>query len=196
MVNTKSNFNTSKLTFLGVMLSLTIVFVALTALPTMSASMALFIFIPTIVTSIIQGPKSGAILGFLAGTVTLLRALLAPASPLDYLFLNPLVAILPRIFIGIVPYFIYVGIKKLFKSENVSLLFAGAFGALVNTCLVISALYFLYEQEIVALSTQFGLGTTFKAFALFLVTSNCLMETSVAAIATMTVVRIYNKAKR
>ncbi len=196
MEKNKSNFNTGRLTFLGVMLSLTIVFVALTALPTMSASMALLIFIPTIVTSIIQGPKLGAILGFLAGTVTLMRALLAPASPLDYLFLNPLVAILPRIFVGIVPYFIYVGLKKLIKSENISLLIAGASGALVNTGLVISALYFIYQQEIVELSTQFGIGTTFKAFALFLITSNCLLETSVAAIATATVVKIYNRIKR
>lgn len=196
MEKTKSNFNTSKLTFLGVMLSLTIVFVALTALPTMSASMALLIFIPTIVTSIIHGPKLGAILGFLAGTVTLLRALLAPASPLDYLFINPLIAILPRIFIGIVPYYIYVGLKKLFKSENVSLLLAGASGALVNTGLVIFALYVLYQDKIVAISTQFGIGTTFKAFALFLVTSNCLIESSVAAIATAIVVRIFNKIKK
>lgn len=196
MEKTKSNFNTSKLTFLGVMLSLTIVFVALTALPTMSASMALLIFIPTIVTSIIHGPKLGAILGFLAGTVTLLRALLAPASPLDYLFINPLIAILPRIFIGIVPYYIYASFKKLLKLENVSLLFAGASGALVNTGLVIFALYVLYQDKIVAISTQFGIGTTFKAFALFLVTSNCLIESSVAAIATATVVRIFNKIKK
>ncbi len=196
MENNKSAFNTNKLTFLGVMLSLTIVFVALTALPTTSASMALLIFIPTIVTSIIQGPKLGAILGFFAGTVTLLRALLAPASPLDYLFINPLVSILPRIFIGIVPYYINAGIKKLFKSESISLLLAGASGALVNTGLVILALYIIYCDKIVEISTQFGIGNTFKAFALFLVTSNCLIEASVAGIATASVVKIYGRIKK
>ena len=67
MIKSNSNLNTGKLTFIGVMLSLTVVFVALTALPTTSASMALLIFIPTIVTSIIQGPKYGALLGFFAG---------------------------------------------------------------------------------------------------------------------------------
>ena len=113
------NLQTGKLTFMGVMLALTVVFVALTAIPTTSASMALFIFLPTIVTSIVHGPKSGAVMGFLAGTVTLLRALLAPASPLDYLFINPLVSVLPRIFIGVVPYFIYVVIKKIIKSKTI-----------------------------------------------------------------------------
>jgi len=99
------NNKTGKLTFMGVMLALTITFVAVTAIPTASASMALLIFLPTIITSIIQGPKSGAVMGAMAGFATLLRALLAPASPLDYLFLNPLVAVLPRIFIGVVPYY-------------------------------------------------------------------------------------------
>jgi len=196
MVKSKSNFNTSKLTFSGVMLSLTIVFVALTALPTMSASMALLIFIPTIVTSIIQGPKSGAIIGFFAGTVTLLRALLAPASPLDYLFINPLVAILPRIFIGIVPYYVYVGFKKIFKSESASLLLAGISGALVNTGLVILALYLVYYEKIVTISTEFGIGDTFAAFAIFLVTTSCLIESSVAGIATASVVKVYNRIKK
>ena len=106
---------TGKLTFLGVMLALTIVFVAMTAIPTTSASMALLIFLPTIITSIIHGPKSGAVMGFMAGLATLLRALLAPASPLDYLFLNPLVAILPRIFIGIVPYYVFITNLFIFK---------------------------------------------------------------------------------
>lgn len=186
----------SKLTFMGVMLALTVVFVALTAIPTTSASMALFIFLPTIVTSIVQGPKSGAVMGFLAGTVTLLRALLAPASPLDYLFINPLVSVLPRIFIGIVPYFIYVAFKKLIKSKTVSLIIAGASGALTNTALVILMLYLTYSEEIVRLSTEFGLGTTFAAFALFIVTTSSLIECTAAGIGAMAVVNVYDKVNK
>ncbi|MGD9569253.1 MAG: ECF transporter S component [Sedimentibacter sp.] len=187
---------TSKLTFLGVMLSLTIVFVALTAIPTTSASMALLIFLPTIITSIIHGPKTGALMGFLAGLVTLLRALLAPASPLDYLFLNPLVAILPRIFIGVVPYYIYNLFKKLIKSKSTALLIAGVSGALTNTMLVILMLYVVYSDEIVKLSTEFGIGTTFAAFAIFLISTSALIESSVAGIGTAVVVNVYDKIKR
>lgn len=190
------NLKTSKLTFLGVMLALTIVFVALTAIPTTSASMALLIFLPTIITSIVHGPKSGAIMGFLAGFVTLLRALLAPASPLDYLFLNPLVAILPRIFIGVVPYYVYVIFKKVIKSKTASLLIAGASGALTNTGLVIFMLYLIYNEDIVKLSTEFGIGTTFAAFAIFLVTTSALIECSVAGIGTVAVVNVYDKIKK
>ncbi|MDF2949634.1 MAG: transporter component [Sedimentibacter sp.] len=187
---------TGKLTFLGVMLALTIVFVAMTAIPTTSASMALLIFLPTIITSIIHGPKSGAVMGFMAGLATLLRALLAPASPLDYLFLNPLVAILPRIFIGVVPYYVFKILNKFIKSKTISLLAAGISGALTNTGLVILMLYLIYSEEIVKISTEFGIGITFAAFALFLVSTSALIESTVAGIGTAAVVNVYDKIDR
>src|SRR5665648_56351 len=137
--------NTHKLTFLGVMLALTITFVAITAIPTASASMALFIFIPTIVTGIILGPKAGALMGFFAGITTLLRALLAPLSPFDYFFINPLVSVLPRIFIGVVSAYVYRILNKILKKfsqgEKLSILIAGASGAITNTALVMTMLY-------------------------------------------------------
>ena len=166
-----TNLKTRKLTFLGVMLSLTIVFVALTVIPTTSASMALLIFLPTIITSIIYGPKTGALMGALSGTVTLLRALFYPASPLDYLF------------------------KKIIKSKTVSLLIAGASGALTNTGLVILMLYIIYSDRVVAISTEFGIGTTFAAFAVFLVTTSALIESTVAGIGTSAVVSVYDKVR-
>lgn len=187
---------TGKLTFLGVMLALTIVFVALTAIPTTSASMALLIFLPTIITGIIHGPKLGAVMGFMAGLTTLLRALLAPASPLDYLFLNPLVAILPRIFIGVVPYYVFKIFNKFIKSKTISLLAAGISGALTNTGLVILMLYLIYSEEIVKISTEFGIGITFAAFAMFLVSTSALIESTVAGIGTAAVVNVYDKIDR
>ncbi|WP_326908088.1 ECF transporter S component [Sedimentibacter sp. MB31-C6] len=191
-----TSFKTRKLTFLGVMLSLTIVFVALTAIPTTSASMALLIFLPTIITSIIYGPKLGALMGALSGTATLFRALLAPASPLDYLFLNPLVAILPRIFIGIVPYYVYIFLRKIIKSKSINLIIAGISGALTNTGLVILMLYIVYSDEIVNISTDFGIGTTFTAFAIFLITTSAIIESTVAGIGTSAVVNIYDKVNK
>lgn len=190
------NTKTGKLTFMGVMLALTIVFVAMTVIPTTSASMALLIFLPTIVTSVIQGPKSGAVMGALAGFITLLRALLAPASPLDYLFLNPLVAILPRIFVGVVPHYVFKLFNSLIKTKTVSLLIAGVSGALTNTGLVILMLYAVYSKEIVKISTEFGIGTTFASFVIFLISTSALIESSVAGIGTAAVVSVHDKLNR
>ena len=190
------NTKTSKLTFLAIMLALTIIFVSLTTVPTASASMALFIFLPTIITGIIYGPKSGAAMGFFSGLATLLKSLLAPASPLDYLFLNPLVAILPRIFIGVVPYYVFKLCIKLTKYKTASLLIAGVSGALTNTLLVIFMLYLVYRENIIKMSVELGIGTTFAAFAIFLITTSALIESSVAGVGTAAVVNVYDRINK
>jgi len=191
----KSIFSeTRKLTFLGVMLGLTIVFVALTAVPTASATMAFLIFIPTIVTSIVMGPKAGALMGFLAGATTMLRAILAPLSPFDVFFINPLISILPRIFIGIVPFLIYKLIKGLVKNETgdkFAILLGGAFGAITNTALVMTMLYIIYAQQVVDM-----IGVGFKVFLISIITTNALIEAVVAAILTVPAVIAYRKISK
>lgn len=187
---------TRKLTFLGVMLSLTIVFVMVTAIPGASATIALFMFIPTIITSILYGPKMGALMGFLAGLITLIRAYIAPLSAFDYFFQNPLISILPRIFIGITPYFVYKGIKKIFKftgSQSLSAILAGASGAITNTILVILALYFVYGAKIV---NDYGLSNSIIAFFVGIAGINGLVEAVTAAILTFPVVNIYTKLNK
>lgn len=187
---------TRKLTFLGVMLSLTIVFVMVTAIPGTSATMAAFMFIPTIVTSIIYGPKLGALMGFFAGLATLIRAYLAPLTPFDYFFQNPLVSILPRIFIGITPYFVYKGLGKIFKfkgSESVSAIIAGTTGAITNTILAVLALYIVYGAKIMS---EYGLQNSIIAFIVGIASFNGIIEAVTAAILTPPVVHIYYKVNR
>ncbi len=185
---------TRKLTFLGVMLALTIVFVALTAVPTASATMAFLIFIPTIITSIVMGPRAGALMGFLAGATTMLRAILAPLSPFDAFFINPLISILPRIFIGITPFLIYKLIKSLIKNETgdkFAIILAGATGAITNTALVMTMLYIIYAQQVVDM-----IGVGFKVFLISIITTNALIEAVVAAILTIPAVIAYRKISK
>lgn len=187
--------NTRKLTFLGVMLALTIAFVAITAIPTASASMALLIFIPTIVTGILFGPKEGALMGFAAGVVTLLRGLLAPLSPFDLLFINPLVSVLPRVFIGVVASFVYRGLKYALKSvaqgDKIAILLAGASGAITNTALVMTMLYVVYAARVVEM-----VGANFRVFLVAVITSNAILEAVVAAILTLPVVVAFKKINK
>jgi len=185
---------TRKLTFLGVMLALTVVFVALTAVPTASATMAFLIFIPTIVTSVVMGPKAGALMGFLAGATTMLRAILAPLSPFDAFFINPLISILPRILIGITPYLVYKLIKSLVKNETgdkVAIILAGATGAVTNTALVLTMLYIVYAQQVVDM-----IGVGFKVFLISIITTNAIIEAVVAAILTLPAVIAYRKISK
>ena len=185
---------TRKLTFLGVMLALTIVFVAITAIPTASATMALLLFIPTIVTSIVMGPKAGALMGFLAGATTMLRAIIAPLNPFDVLFINPLVSILPRIFVGVVPFLVYKLIKSLMKNETgdkLAILLGGAFGAATNTALVMTMLYLVYAKKVVEM-----VGVGFKVFLVTIITTNAILEVTAAAILTVPAVLAYRKISK
>ena len=144
--------NTRSLTILAVMLAITIILdvTPLGAIPLGSIS-ATVLHIPTIITGLIAGPVAGLIMGTLLGLVSLLHALTRPVTPLDPLFINPLVSVLPRIFIGLVAYYVYVGVKKLFRKEragNCQYPLAGAAGSLTNTALVFLMLYLIYARRV------------------------------------------------
>ncbi|MFP4456891.1 MAG: ECF transporter S component [Clostridia bacterium] len=183
--------NTRKLTFMGVMLALTIAFVVMTAVPTTAASMALVMFIPTFATAIIYGPKAGMLMGFFAGIATMLRAILAPMSPFDYLFINPLVSVLPRTFIGFFAYYGYYFVKKIFKNEKISIALGGAIGAASNTALVMTMLYIVYASEIIEMA-----GVSFKVFLITVITTSAVIEAIAGAILTLPIVIAFNKLNK
>lgn len=169
---------TNRLTFMGIMLALTIVFVLATTLPNFAVSIAVVIFLPTVLTGIVYGPVSGAIMGACAGMATLLRALLLPLSPFDYFFINPMVSVLPRIFIGVAAYYAFVLLHKRFKANAViSSAFAAGIGAITNTLLVVGALYIVNGQTMVE---AMGMGFAAALFTLF--TTNGVVEIGAAVI--------------
>ena len=107
------------------------------------------IHIPVILGSLFLGPKKGAVLGGVFGMCSFLRSTIAPSSLSAFVFspviavstLNPAgagatiavvlksiaIAFIPRILIGVVPYFVYVGIKKVVRSEQKAVL-----GTIIN----------------------------------------------------------------
>ena len=105
------------------------------------------VHIPVIIASIIYGPRIGAILGFLMGMISLTVNTIT-ILPTSYLF-SPFVpngnlaslaiAIIPRILIGLTPYFVY----KLLRNKA-GLIFAGALGSLTNTVFVLGGIFFLF----------------------------------------------------
>ncbi|MGT2771330.1 ECF transporter S component [Streptococcus marimammalium] len=107
------------------------------------------VHIPVIIASIIYGPKIGSILGGLMGLMSVITNTLI-ILPTSYLF-SPFVpngnfsslviAILPRILIGVFPYFIYKVIKG-----RVGLLVAGGIGSLTNTIFVLTGIFILFSS--------------------------------------------------
>ncbi len=120
---------------------------------------ATIIHIPVIIGSILLGPKKGAILGALFGMTSLISNTISPTlasftfSPFysGGNFWSLVVCFVPRILVGIVPYFVYQAIRKLQKNEKASstlpLALAGLAGSMTNTLLVMNLIFIFFRDS-------------------------------------------------
>lgn len=72
---------------------------------------ATIMHIPVIIGAIIEGPIVGAFIGLCFGLFSMYQAFTAP-TPTSFIFWNPIVALLPRILIGVISYYSYTFMKK------------------------------------------------------------------------------------
>lgn len=93
-----------------------------------AAGHATTMYIPAIVGGIMEGWIVGGIIGLIFGLTSFIRATVP-------IFKDPLVAILPRIFIGITTALVYFGLKKI--NEYVAVIVSAIIGTLTNTLLVL-----------------------------------------------------------
>lgn len=107
------------------------------------------IHIPVIIASIIYGPRIGAVLGALMGIISVVTNTVV-LLPTSYLFspfvengsINSLmIAMVPRILIGITPYFVYKWMKN-----KPGLVLAGAVGSMTNTIFVLGGIFILFSS--------------------------------------------------
>jgi uncharacterized membrane protein len=121
--------------------------------------------IPVIIGAILEGPWVGLFIGLLFGLFSLIQSAIAAAAPLDAAFVNPLISVVPRLFIGPAAWVLYTLISGELKRrrsspgaalpgaeahteistvkvprEIAAIITASVVGSLVNTILVLSAL--------------------------------------------------------
>lgn len=123
---------------------------------------ATIIHIPVIIGSIILGPKKGATLGFVFGLTSLINNTMNPTvtsfvfSPFYSLgevsggFGSLIICFIPRILVGVTPYYAYHWVLKLLQDKKNSLTIAlgtaGVIGALTNTLLVMNLIYIFFKD--------------------------------------------------
>ena len=126
--------------------------------------------------TIILGPKIGGLLGLLFGFTSLISNTFMPVLLLSFAFspfipvpgtengsiLTLVVCFLPRILVGIVPYYVFTFLQKITKGnlkfEAISLSIAGIVGAMINTLLVMHLIFFLFQDayaSVKEISVQF-----------------------------------------
>lgn len=67
--------------------------------------------IPVIIAAILEGPVVGAAVGLIFGISSMVKAFTMP-MPTSFVFWNPLIAVVPRVLIGIVSYYVYAALKN------------------------------------------------------------------------------------
>mgnify|MGYP004645950173 FL=1 len=124
---------------------------------------ATIIHIPVIIGAIILGPVYGGFLGGIFGLTSLINNTVNPnltsfvfspfytAAGVHGGIKSLIVCFVPRILIGIVAYYVFVLIKKLFNSkkgsEATALVIAGVAGSLTNTLLVMNGIFVLFGSS-------------------------------------------------
>lgn len=106
------------------------------------------IHITVIVAALTMGTTDGMIIGAVWGITRMVRAYAMPASPLDpLLWTNPMIALVPRILIGLFTGWAYTFFKKIIpEKEKISMAVASVIGSFTNTILVLFFIYIFYGE--------------------------------------------------
>ncbi|MEI4352609.1 MULTISPECIES: ECF transporter S component [Streptococcus] len=146
--------------------------------------------IPIIIASILYGPRLGAQLGGFMGIMSIIRNSII-LSPMSYVF-SPfvehgnfnsiLIALVPRILIGVTPYFVY----KLMKNKK-GLLLAGLTGTLTNTIFVLTGIFFLFSNVYAG---------DIKLLLASIVSFNSIAELTISGLLTIAIVPVLQKVQK
>jgi len=134
--------------------------------------------VPVIIAAILEGPFVGIGVGLIFGIFSMIQAAVAPNGPTDIWFTNPLLSVVPRLFIGPVAFVVW---KALQKVPVVGLIAAGIAGSLTNTILVLGVI------GLMGLLPWEVLGG--------IVVANGLLEAGVSAVITLVVVAAWRQIR-
>ena len=112
-------------------------------LPFMKATI---MHIPAIIGAIVEGPIVGALVGGVFGLFSIYQAFTAP-MPTSFIFYNPIIAIVPRVLIAIVAYYVYKFLKNKLKKESLAIGIASVLATLTNTIGVLGLTYVFYLDK-------------------------------------------------
>ena len=194
--------NTKSLALLGVLLAIELIltFTPLGLIP-LGFMNATTLHIPVIIGAIFLGPIGGGILGASFGILSVITNTIRPNitsfvfSPFITIcntsgnFASLIIAIVPRILIGVVAYYVY----KLVASKNKTIAYslAAVAGSMTNTILVMGGIYIFFGQAYAAAK-----GLAFEALfgiILGIVGMNGVPEAIVAAIIVATICKVLSK---
>lgn len=163
---------------------------------------ATIIHIPVIIGSLVLGPKKGAALGGIFGLTSFINNTINPTVT-SFVFTpfytlgaysggigSLIICFVPRILVGIVPFYVYRLIQKHSKGQvsSAGLVAAGLTGALTNTLLVMN-LIFLFFRDAYASANGVASNAVY-GFILSIIGINGVPEAIVAAVLVLFIGRV------
>jgi len=145
--------------------------------------------VPTIIGAILEGPIVGGVIGLIFGLFSMFQASAGPTGPLDPLFVNPLLSVLPRILIGPVAWLAWNGLKKWPVAGMIA---GGIVGSLTNTVLVLGMLGLVFGTNAQVISV---LGENVWKTLWGVAIANGLPEAGISAVITVIVVAAVRQIK-
>ncbi|MGX7389819.1 ECF transporter S component [Dolosigranulum pigrum] len=146
----KQTINTKRLTMMAIATAILLIqnfvpFLGNLPLPPLNPTI---IHITVIVFTFLLGTRDGMIIGAIWGIIRMIRAFAMPASPLDPLiWTNPMIAVLPRLLIGLTVGVTYQWLQKKWPSAH-SLRISAFLGSLTNTVFVMLFIYVFFTEDI------------------------------------------------
>ena len=155
--------NTKNLALMGVLIAIEAIltFTPLGLIP-LGFMNATTLHIPVIIGAIFLGPVVGGILGGVFGILSVITNTIRPNltsfvfSPFITIggvtgnFMSLVVAIVPRVLIGITAYYAFKWFSSLCKRRNIAYIGAGIVGSLTNTIFVMAGIYLFFGEPYAA----------------------------------------------
>ena len=163
---------------------------------------ATIIQVPVILASLMLGPARGALLGGIFGMTSFINNTINPTVtsfvfPPFYSFggveggvPSIIICFLPRILTGVVPFYVYQGIKATArqKGNTAALAAAGVTGALTNTLLVMNMIFFFFKDQYAA-ANNVAAGGVYR-FILSIIGINGVPEAIISGVLAATIGRV------
>ena len=166
------------------------------------------VHIPVIVGSLLLGPKAGAVLGLMFGLTSLFNNTFNPNitsfvfSPFYNLpgqdsgsWFAFIVVFVPRILVGVVPWYVSAGLKKV-MNENympVNWAISGVAGSLTNTLLVMHFIFLFFREP---WGNVRGIGASVYGAILGIIATNGVPEAIVAGVIVVALMGALTAARR
>lgn len=146
------------------------------------------IHIPVIIGAAILGPIGGLVLGLTWGITSYLYAL-SLGTIEAMIFLNPMVSIVPRIFVGLIVSYSALALKNIKMSDWLRFALSAFIGTLSNTILVLSAIFVFASAGLVSFNQ--AVSTIYT----IVISTNGLLELFAAIFLVPTVIQAIKKVK-